>query len=184
MMINEFDGKAFGVVTTQAIPEGRMVLFTSHSQSYDFGSRTDLPGVKLPSNATEAGQARYVLGFAQTNAQPPLFSPEPSMEWALRYGFDRPDNAPFAATVYVTNPSVQTGLTVPSGSLAVAYGDGVFTVPSGAFVYSANLQNPGATLNVAYTAPDQGKLQYGTTNVVAEVVRFNSEDFSLTFRLL
>lgn len=184
MIINEFDGKAFGVVTTEAIPEGRMVLMTSHSQSYNFGSRTDLPGVKLPSDATEAAKAKFVLGFAQTNEQPPIYRPEPSMEFALRQGFDRPDNAPFAATVYVTNPSVQQGLTVPSGSLAVAYGDGVFTVPSGAFVYSANLETPGAGLTVAYSGNDKGKLQYGTSNLVAEVVRFNATEFSLTFRLL
>lgn len=183
MMINEFDGKAFGVVTTEAIPEGRMVLFTSHSADYDFGSRKDLPGVKLPANASEAAQARYVLGFAQSNAQPPLYNPEPSIEWALRYGFDRPDNVPFSATVYVTNPSVQVGLTVPANSLAVAYGDGVFTVFSGAFIYSSNL-TAGAPLSVAYSGSDKGKLQYDASGTIAQVVRFNSEEFSLTFRLL
>ncbi len=184
MIINAFDGEAFGVVATENIPEGRMVLMTSHSQNYDFGSRTDLPGVKLPSSSAEAARAKLVLGFAQTNENPPLYRPEPSMNFALRHGFDQADNAPFSATVYLTRPSVQTGLTVPSGSLAIAFGNGVFTVPSGAFVYSANLTNPGAGLSVAFTGADRGKLQYDTSNLVAEVVRFNSADFSLTFRLL
>jgi hypothetical protein len=184
MIINEFDGKVFGVVTTEAIPEGRMVLFTSHTQNYDFGSRTDLPGVKLPANATEAAQAKYVVAFAQSNAQMPMYNPEPALSWALRYGFDQPDNTPFSATVYVTNPSVQEGLTIPANQLAVAFGDGVFTVPSGAFIYSSNIQTPGATLSVAHTGSDKGKLQYGTSNVVAEVVRFDSSANKLTFRLV
>jgi hypothetical protein len=161
-----------------------MVLMTSHSKSYDFGSYEDLPGVKLPSDATEAAKAKYVLGFAQTNETPPIYRPAPGYNYALRYGFEQNPNTPFSATVYLTNPSVQEGLTVPSGTLAVAYGDGVFTVPSGSFVYSSNLATPGAPLVVEYSGSDAGKLKYGTSNVVAEVVHFDSTNFKLTFKLL
>ncbi|MGQ9844335.1 MAG: hypothetical protein ACUVRK_12355 [Spirochaetota bacterium] len=182
MIINKLDD-AFGVVTTEDIQEGRMVLFTSHSQSYNFGGLEDLPGVKMPTSATEAAQAKYVLGFAQTNEQPPIIHPA-GYNYALRYGFDKPDNTPFSATVYTTNPSVQEGLTVPANSVAVAYGGGVFTVPSGAFVYSSSLTTPGAGLTVEYTGTDKGKLKYGTSNLVAEVVHFDSSTFKLTFKLL
>ena len=47
-----------GVVTAEAIPEGRMVLLTDHSQTHDYGSREDLPAVKLPDDSTEAAAAR------------------------------------------------------------------------------------------------------------------------------
>jgi hypothetical protein len=60
----------------------------------------------------------------------------------------------------------------------------VFTVSSGVFIYSSNIQTPGATLSVAHAGSDKGKLQYGTSNVVAEVVRFDSSANKLTFRLV
>lgn len=183
MIINEFSDKVFGVVTAEDITEGRMVLLTSHDQNYDFGSRVDLPAVKLPTSAGEAALAKYVVTFAQTNEQMPLYKPAPSMDWALREGFDRPDNTPFSATVYVTNPSVQEGLTIPSGSLAVAFGGGVFTVPSGAFIASVNLV-PGATLSVAYAGSDKGKLQYDASGTIGQVIKYDSTALKLTFRLL
>jgi hypothetical protein len=179
MKINDYEF-AIGVVTTQAIPEGRMVLLTSHSEDLGFGSGQDLPGVKLPTSATEAAKAKYVITFAQDSRQFPAFA-APSMEWALRYGFDKTDNTPFSATVYATNPSVQEGLTIPEGSLAVAFSEGVFTVPSGAFIYSSSLV-PGAGLTVNYTGADAGKLQYGTSNLVAEVI--TADTTKLTFKLL
>jgi len=183
MIINEFDGKVFGVVTTDAIPEGRMVLLTPNSQSYDFGSREDLPAVKLPTTADEASKAKFVLAFAQTNEKPPIYRSFPEVTNSLRYGFDKSPNTPFSAMIYVTPPSVQEGLTVPSGSLAVAFADGVFTVPSGAFVYSANLV-AGALLSVGYSGNDQGKLQYDAAGTIAQVIEYDASANTLTFRLL
>ncbi|GAG16445.1 unnamed protein product, partial [marine sediment metagenome] len=80
------------------------------------------------------------------------------------------------------------GQTIPSGQGAVGFGDeSILTVPSGAYVYSANVEVPGTYLEVANTnddgAGEAGKLKEGSTNPVAEVVRYNSTTYRLTFRI-
>jgi hypothetical protein len=175
-----------GVLTTEDIVEGRMVLVVDHAQSHDFGSRTDLRGVKLPDDSTEAGRARFCLTWAVDNAEPPLYQPYPSMSWALRGGFDQSANVPFDAKVRLTQPSLQEGDTIPSGSLALAFGPGEFTVPSGSYVASANIV-PGAPLAVANASDDgadsAGMLKYSATVGFAETVEVDS-DGNLTFRIL
>ncbi len=73
MEINKFSD-IIGVLTKADIVEGRMVLLTGHDQSHDFGSREDLPGVKLPATAAEAAKATYLLVFAQDNRSLPIVS--------------------------------------------------------------------------------------------------------------
>jgi hypothetical protein len=185
---NDYGDTVLGVVTTEDIVEGRMVLLTSHSESYDFGSWGDLPGVKLPDTGAEAARARYCLTWAQDNRSLPLYQPHPDYQpYALRYGWDQAANAPFAATVYITRPGVQEGLTIPSGTPANAFGEGLYTVPSGAFVYSAEIEVPGNPLAVANTADDSasdaGKLKYSATNPVGEVYEYDSSTGKLTFKL-
>ena len=187
MEINKYTD-IVGVVTTEAIVEGRMVLLTSHAQSHDFGSRADLMGVKLPADATEATKAKFCIAFALDNRPTPLVNSYPEVPFALRGGFDQPANVPYTAQIYLTHPGNMTvPQTVASGSLALAFDKGVFTVPSGHFVYSANLV-PGApleVLNVADdTAAEAGKLAYNASGTIAVVERFNATDFSLTFRTL
>ena len=187
MEVNHYGDEVLGVLATEDIVEGRMVLLTSHSWDYDFGSLVDLPGVKLPDNATEAAKAHFVTKFAQDNRSLPIYQPHPAFDWALRHGFDQAANAPFNALVYITKPGQQEGRTIPSGVGCVAYGEGVYTVPSGAYIHSVTLETPGASLEVANTADDSaadaGKLKAGTTNVVAEVVRHDSATGRLTFKI-
>jgi len=184
MEINKYTD-IIGVVTTEDIVEGRMVLLTSHSQSHDFGSREDLPGVKLPTSSDEAAEAKYVLAFALDNRPTPLMT-IPSYSYALRRGWDQTANVPFSTTVYLSHPgNMSAPQTVSSGELALAFDDGVFTVTSGAFIYSADIVNPGAHLSVAYSpSSDAGKLQYAASGGVAVVERFNATTFELTFRTL
>lgn len=176
MEIKHFES-VFGCVNMQEAYEGLFGLLTTHNQSYDFGSRTDLPGFKLPATAAEATRARFVLAHAPTNVQMPMYSPEPSMTYALRQGFGTADNVPFTAKVYVTPPSVTKGVPVPSGALALAFGEGVFSIPSGLYIDNASLVS-GAAVIVANTAEDgasnAGKLKYQATvdsRVVGYVVR-------------
>jgi len=175
-----------GVVVTEDIVEGRMVLFTSHSWDHDFGSWSDLKGVKLPDNSTESGRAFYVLGFALDNSLLPIYEPTPALAWATRMGFESAANVPFTAKVYLTHPANMIGQTLPSGTLGLAFAGGVFTVPSGAFIYTANLVTPGTELVVANTNDDgagsAGKLKYSATAGVAIVERYNSDTQELTFR--
>jgi len=188
MEINHYGDTILGVIPTEDIVEGRMVLLTSHTFDYDYGSKVDVPGCKLPDTTDEAIRARYCITFAQDNRSLPLYQPQPAFSYALRYGFDQAANAPFAATVYLTKPGKQEGLTIPSGQASLAFGEGIYTVPSGAFVYSAEVEVPGNPLDVCDTATDgageAGKLKYGTTSPVAEVVRFDSTTASLCFKIL
>ncbi len=184
MEINKFTD-IIGVVTAQDIPEGRMVLLVDHNQSVDFGSRTDLPAAKLPSTAAEASKAHYVIAFAVDNATPPIYQPYPQYSYALRYGFDKTSNLPFSATVYLTQPSVQQGLTIPSGALALAFGPGVFTVTSGSYIYSAAIETPGEWLEVEYVGADAGKLKVDAdaSERFAQVEYYDPNTGNLTFRI-
>jgi len=181
-----------GVVVTEDIVEGRMVVMTSHTWDHNFGSKVDLPGVKLPADSTEAAIAKYCLTWPvnNSNAEGPIkmFVPTPSFDWAMRAGgWDQSANVPFSAVVHLTYPGHKEGVTIPSGWQALAFDRGVFTVPSGAFVYSADLV-AGAPLEVLNTADDgaseSGKLAYNAAGTIAVVERFDSDEYSLTFRTL
>lgn len=187
MEINKYTD-IVGVVTTEAIVEGRMVLLTSHALTHDFGSREDLMGVKLPDTSAEAAKAKFCIAFALDNRPTPLVNDYPAYPYAIRGGFDQSANVPFTASVYLTHPGNMTvPQTVASGQLALAFDKGVFTVTSGNFVYSADLV-AGAPLGVADTATDgeaeAGKLKYDAAGTIAVVERFDSTNMLLTFRTL
>ena len=181
-----------GVVTKQAIVEGRMVILTTGGASHDFGSRTDLPGIRLPATAAEAALAKYVAIFAQDNRSLPILQPTPSYDFNLRSGWGGgANNVPISgSTIYLTHPGNMVGQTIPSGQLAVAAGGGVFTVASGNYVWSEDLETPGVyleALNLADDgATDAGKLNYIATlaGSVAIVERFNTTTGALQFRTL
>jgi len=174
-----------GVVATEDLVEGTMVLLCAHTFSYDFGSKEDLPGVKKPDTTGEAALAKYVVAFAVDNSSTPIYSPYPSFNWALREGWDQDANVPFQATVYLTHPGNMKGQTILSGSLALAFAGGVYTVFSGRYIHSVNLV-PGARLDVRDTTSDDeatsGKLEYASSGGVATVIQYSQSDGELTFR--
>lgn len=183
---NKILGDILGVVATEDMMEGRMVCLTSHTFSVDFGSQVDLPGVKLPTTAAEAGSARYIVSWAQDNRQPPYIMTMPSYAWSLRAGgFDQAANIPFTATIHLTYPGMKNGVAIPSGTSCLAYGAGTYTVLSGQYLYNAAIVNPGAPLTVSISGADKGKLQYQATwdaNVVAVVESYDSTTGALTFK--
>jgi hypothetical protein len=188
MEINKFyDIK--GVIPTEDIVEGRMVVLTSHTHNYDFGSKTDLPGCKVPATAEEANAAMFIVTWAVDNRETPIYQPNPSFNYALRQGFDRPANTPFSTTVYVTHPGNQNGLTIPSGTPCLAFGEGTYTVPSGCYINNAAIVNPGTLLQVANTAEDStdaGKLKVVSTwgnRVIGVVEHYNTSNGDLTFSI-
>lgn len=188
MEINEFED-VLGVMPVEDVVEGRFVLFTSHSFSSDFGSDTDLPGVKLPDTAEEAKRARYCLTWKVDNRQTPIYA-VPSFAFAERGGWNQAANAPFSTTVYLTHPGNQESLTIPSGTSALAYTEGTFTIPSGQYVYSADIIVPGAAIIVADTASDSagdaGKPKYtasAAVGVIGETRRYDSVTGALTIRV-
>lgn len=189
MEINEFD-EVLGVIPTQDIVEGRFVLLCPHSFTHDFGSDTDLPGVKLPGSISEAVKAKFILTWKVDNRQFPAYE-VPTMQFAQRGGWDQPANAPFSTTVYLTHPGNQNCLTIASGVSALAYTEGLFTVYSGCYIDSTEIRLPGANVAVHYadggTGPDDGKPMYGGAGPgflsIAETYGYDSTTGALTIRI-
>lgn len=183
-----------GVLVTQDIVEGRCVLLTNAGATdANFVLGDDLPGVKLPADSTEAGVAKYVLGWAMDNREMPIYHPYPAYNFIVRnMGFEAgqrspdADNLPMTSTtVYLTNRSVTQGLTIPSGEKGLAYAGGVFTFPSGHFVHSAGLENVGARVTVTYTAgANRGKPAYDASGNFGVVEQWDATNYAVTIRTL
>ena len=185
MEINDFS-KVQGVVTKKAIVEGSFVVLGAHTETHGFGSREDLKGAKVPTTAEEAARAKYIITWPVSNGQTPIYEPTPSYPFSMRQGFGGVANVPFNAKVYLTYPGYTDGETIPSGNLALAFSDGVFTIPSGQFVYNANIIVPGAALVVDYQA-NPGQLLYTaslTVGVVGFTERYDSTTGKLTVRVV
>lgn len=184
MEINKFED-VLGVVAQADTVEGRFVVLTTNAFSHNFGSDADLAGAVVPATAEAAKRAKYILTWAVDNRQTPIYMPTPSMDFALRGGFDQAANAPFNTKVYLTYPGYQEGHTIPSGTKCLAYTEGTFTLPSGSFVYSADIIKPGAALVVGNTADDTtdaGKVKY-TATFAAGVIGVTEKYDSVTNRL-
>jgi hypothetical protein len=188
MEINKFTD-IIGVLATSAIKEGRMVCLTPASvldTNYNYGSRSDLMGIKLPSTAAEAAKSKYVSAFALDNRPTPIIEGLPQYAWSMRSGgWDQVGNLPASGlTLFMDHPGNMTVVqTIPSGSLALAFDKGVFTVTSGNFIYNAGLVS-GAPLSVSYAGGTEGELQYDANGTIGVVEHFDSANFTLTFRTL
>jgi len=184
-----------GVLTTHAIVEGRCVLLTS-APAYAgvWGLHADLVGVKLPASSNEAAEAKFVLGWAMENRPTPLMYPMPAYNYLVRnLGFESGQRDPDTdqgtpltdRTIYFTVPSVTEGLTIPSGEKALAYAGGVYTFPSGHFVYNVGLEVPGARVTVEHAAgANQGKPKYDATGIFGVVEQWDSDAYAVTIRTL
>lgn len=177
-----------GVYATEDIREGLMVLLTAHPGVGDdlTGRLTDRPGVKLPDTPQEAAEARFVITWPANNVKPPIVS-WPHYSYALRQAFDQAGNMPAQLNVYLTWPGNQECVVIPSGSQALAFDAGVFTVPSGMYVYDATMQTPGTKLRACDTSTDGAALAgmlavVGGGTCVAIVEDFDTDTLDLTFR--
>jgi hypothetical protein len=187
MEINSYE-EIVGVIPTADVVEGRMGLLVTQSHDNDFGSNTDLPGFCIPTTDDEARNSRYVIAWPVNNQKFPAFLSYPSMPFALRQGFGSTANLPWTTgTMYGTNPAAQENLTIPSGYKSLAFHDGTFTFPSGAYVWNAALASAGANLVVEYSGVDAGKLKYLSTYdanlVVGETRYYDSTTGRLTVTL-
>jgi len=189
MEINRFED-AVGIIPTEDITEGRFVLLTTQGFTYDFGSREDLAGVKLPDTADEAKRAKFIITWAVDNRTPPYYEPQPSLAWAFRGGFDQSANVPFDAKVRLTYPGYQDSQTIPSGIPSLAFTEGTFTIPSSGYIASDDIIKPGAAIIVANTAEDgageAGKAKYQATfddRVIGYTERYDSSTHKLTVRV-
>ena len=178
-----------GVCTTEDIVEGRFALYTSHPgySNNVTGRLTDVPGVKLPETLAEAAEARFVITFPVNNVTPPLVV-WPAYAWGLRGTFEQAGNMPASLNVALTYPGYQESQVVLSGYLALAFDAGVYTLPSGQYVYDPTMQIPGTRLRACDTATDgvafkgMPAVMVSGGTCVAIVERFNTQNFALTLR--
>jgi hypothetical protein len=183
MEINRFED-VLGVVAQADIVEGRFVVLTSNSFGGSFmNTDTDLPGAKVPATAEEAKRAKFCITFAVDNREVPIVD-YPATEFDFRGGWVNSPAGPLTGLkMWLTHPGNQEGQTIPSGYKALAYTEGTFTIPSGAYVYSSNIIVPGAALIVADTASDgageAGKPKY-TASMAAGVIGFTEAYDSAT----
>jgi len=188
MEINRFED-VIGVVPTADVVEGRFGLTTSHSWTSDFGSKEDVLGFKVPSTAAEASAARWCITWAPDNQPVPFYETLPTLDntFATRGGWSKGANLPLSATIYMTHHgSGPESQTIPSGFTSIAYSEGVFTLPSGSFVYGANIINAGANVVVSYSGADAGKLEYQAgydIRVIGNVVEYDATANKLTVRV-
>lgn len=186
MQINKYSD-IIGVLTIEDMAEGRFVTITETPSSDELtGPLTDLPGVKLPATAEEAARAVYIITWPVDRREPPIIN-WPHDAYALRQGFDQAASTPITGkTIYITYPGYQDGVTIPSGNQALAFGGGVYTLPSGAYVDSSNIRVRGAAVTAANTADDgageAGKPKYSASNVIGYVERYNTTTKELTVR--
>lgn len=178
-----------GVVAIMDIPEGRFVAIAANiAGTHNFGSRADLPGARLPETAAEAARALYPATWRVPDQTLPLYIPSPEVSFSLRRGgFDQPANLPLTSTtVHLTWPGQKHGVTIPSGTLCLAFGQGVFTFPSGQYIYDAALEVPGASVTVANITDDglslAGQPMSGATEIVGYVERYDSDNGDLEIR--
>jgi hypothetical protein len=190
MEVNRFED-VYGSVTLSGFTEGRLCIMTSHTYNYDYGSRTDLPGVRPPATADEAAGAVYIVTWPVTNAEAPFLIPQPSYNWALRLGgFDQASNMPAATSIYLTWPGNQNQVALPSGVPALAFGQGTYTIYSGDYVNTAAIQVPGCPVQVCNTAEDgtqAGMLKALTVNAsfrkIGYVELYDPTTGALTFSI-
>ena len=186
MEIKGYKDEIVGVVPTADIVEGRVGLLVGHSFSHDFGSRTDLPGFRVPATTEEAKRARYTITWAVDNRSFPLFQPVPSFPFSVRSEFEGAQTHPFSATFYLSNPGNKEGLTIPSGTPALAFGRGTYGFRTADYIADSNLHTAGALVIVANAAEDTtdaGKLKYQSTmddRVIGVVREWDSVSGQLT----
>ena len=160
-----------GVTLTQDVYEGRMALLSA-------------AGAKLPVNSTEAALARYLVAWPVDNREPPIYQTYPSYTQALRYGFEKATNLPVtSATLYYTYPGlVDEAQTIPSGTGALLYDKGEFSVGWGQWIYDATIVI-GTTLEVSTSSSTRGQLtkkSSGTAVAVCTAIDLTYK--KLTFR--
>jgi hypothetical protein len=188
MEINRLGKEVVGVVPQADVVEGKFGLFVANVHSYDWGSQADLPGFRVPATAAEANFAKYIITWAVDNRPTPIYATYPAFTWTTRGGFGDNANVPFAATVYMTHPSNQESLTIPSGTPSLALREGTFTVPTACYIANASLHTVGAPVIVANTAEDgadAGKLKYQSTmdeRVVGQVIYYETATGRLTVK--
>ncbi len=165
-----------GGVTLESIAEGRFVILADSEVDGAYG-------VKKPSSEAEGLRAKYCVAWTPTNHPGPYMT-IPTVEYALRGGFDQEANVPFNTDVSYVYPGDRKTSTIPSGTLVRLFPvNSVVTLYSGEFVPSTSYEK-GSTVSVEYSGDDAGKPVYAATSgTIAIVEHYDSDEQELTLRI-
>lgn len=176
MEINKYL-EIFGGQTKEEMADGRMVYLTTSDEDGVYG-------VALPKSSDDAAKSKYCVTWTPSNQAAPYITPVPAYSFARRGGWDQVANDPFDAEVSYVYPGDRVDSTIPSGTLVRVFPEGsVLTVTSGNFVYSSSLAK-GAPLSVSYDEGNYGKPKYDAAGTFMIVEDFDSDDMTLTFRII
>jgi hypothetical protein len=96
-------------------------------------------GAVLPDADDDTG-ARYIAAFPVQNAKPPLYVGLPTLDetgntttqpYSLRGFVEGSENLPADVTLRMVDPRLKEEETIPSGTLMLAYDEGIYEVTSG-----------------------------------------------------
>lgn len=186
MEINLFE-QVVGAVAQEDIVDGRFCILTANAAGGTFMNvDADLPGVRVPTTAEEATRAKFCVTFAVDNRPAPIVN-YPQTVFDFRGGFVNATAGPLTGlTMWLTHPGNQQSQTIPSGYKALAFTEATVTIPSGQYVYSSNLETPGAAIIIEYSGADAGKPKYTATNavgVIGFVQTYDDATGALTIRI-
>lgn len=189
MEINRFDD-VVGVVVQEDIVEGRFVTLGSNTLGGSFMNVDgDLPGAYIPKTAEQAKHAKFCVTFAVDNREAPIID-YPQTTFDFRGGWVNATAGPLTGVkMWLTHPGNQESQTIPSGYRALGYTEATVTIPSGGYIYNADLVVPGAMWIVADRATDTtdaGKVKYVAADAVGRmgfVEKYDSATGALTVRI-
>ncbi|MCJ7720856.1 hypothetical protein MUO98_00400, partial [Candidatus Bathyarchaeota archaeon] len=173
MEINRFED-VIGVQLQAATVEGRFVVLVANTLGGTImNTNEDLPGARIPATAEEAKRAKFCVTWAVDNRSTPIVD-YPSTTYDFRGGWVNSTAGELTGqTMWLTHPGNQESGTIPSGYEALGYTEGTFTIPSGQYIYDANIIVPGAAIIVANTATDTaaeaGKPKYAAAMAVGVI---------------
>lgn len=190
MEINRFED-VIGVQVQEDTVEGRFVVLVANAAGGALMNvNADVPGARVPATTEEGKRAKFCVTFAVDNRETPIVD-YPKTTFDFRGGWVNSTQGPLTSQkIWLTHPGNQEGQTIPSGYLALGYTEGTFTLPSGAYIYDANLIIPGAAFIAANTADDgandAGKVKYAASmavGVLGFVEDYDSATGKLTVRV-
>ena len=139
-------------------------------------------GARLPSGDDDA-EAHFVANWAVTNIKPPIYQGLPTLDvgdgsvpYTFREFVEGKENLPEEVTLRMVPPRFKDEETIPSGTLMLAYGDGIYTLTSGCYV--AGSYEVGDKIGNMST----GKWYESAASRVATVLEYNSTSKKLTIK--
>lgn len=181
-------GTAIPCVAQQDISTGYAIRIGTDNTGQSLSLGEVIAGSYLPTSKRDI-RCRYVAQFAVNNSAPPLYQSLPTLDetgnattqaYTLRGFVSGSENLPASVTLRMVPPRFKNDVqTIPSGTLMLAYDEGIYTVTSGCL--------SGTSWSVGdYLASEADGRWYNDTTdaqyAVGICMEYNSTKGELTFK--